>query len=779
MGNFGIGQAVRRVEDKRFLTGAGQYTDDINKPGQLYLHILHSPHAHADISSIDTTAAKAAPGVVGVLTQADLDALGIGDILNLAAPPHKDGRALEVPARPALARGRVRYVGEPVAAVVADTLANAKDAADLIEVDYKELPAVVDIADAAKPGAPLVHGTEAPGNVWTHWQLGDEAATKAAFEKAHKVVKIDLINNRIAPTAMEPRGALAEYDAATERYTLIQGSQGSHKLRDWFAKNILKVPLDKVRVISPDVGGAFGMKNFLFNEPIVAVVASKLYGKPIKWMADRAGSFLNDAHGRDQINHAELALDKDGMFLGLRVSSLGNVGAYLSQFGAAIPTMAGCAMLVGAYRTPAAYVDVRVMMTNTAPVDAYRGAGRPEAAYVMERLVDKASRELGIPAAELRRKNFIRPEDFPYKTALGHKYDSGRYAELMDAAYKRADVAGFETRRAAAKKNGKLRGLGISYYVEACAGGQGEQPHLKFDADGKLTIIIGTQDNGQGHRTVYAQIAADAFGIPIENIVVKQGDTDEVPTGVGTGGSRSIPVGGSAVRATLLKMIEHGKDIASNLLEASAQDIEFDAGAFKIAGTDRKVTLKDVIGASFDDAKRGDVKPGLYAAETYAPAGATFPNGCHICEVDVDAETGELEFVNYTIQDDLGYAMNPLLMEGQIFGGAVQGLGQCLFEHAVYDKETGQLMTGSFMDYTMPRAGNTPRFNYAYTEVPTPNNTLGIKGAGEAGTIGATPSVANAVIDALSAVGVTHIDMPMTGLKIWQAIQSAQSKSAA
>jgi len=545
------------------------------------------------------------------------------------------------------------------------------------------------------------------------------------------------------------------------------------------AKNILKIPVEKMRVISPDVGGAFGMKNFLFNEPVVCAVAAKLYGKPVKWTADRAGSFLNDAHGRDQVNHAELALDKDGMFLALRVSSLGNVGAYLSQFGAMIPTMAGCAMLVGAYRTPAAYVDVKVVMTHTAPTDAYRGAGRPEAAYVMERLVDKAARETGIPATELRRRNFIRPEEFPFKTALGHKYDSGRYAELMDKALVRADAAGFEARRAEAKKRGKLRGLGISYYVEACAGGQGEQPHLKFDQDGKLTIIIGTQDNGQGHRTVYAQIAADAFGIPIENIVVKQGDTDEVPTGLGTGGSRSIPVGGSAVRATVLKMIEQGKAVAANLLEAAAQDIAFEDGAFVIAGTDRKVGLSEVIKASFDAAKRGEAQPGLYAAEAYAPTGATFPNGCHVCEVEIDPETGELQFVNYTIEDDLGYAMNPLLMEGQILGGAVQGLGQCLFEHAVYDPESGQLMTGSFMDYTMPRADTTPRFNYAYTEVPTPNNALGIKGAGEAGTIGATPAVANAVIDALAPLGVTHIDMPMTALKIWQAIQSAAAKQAA
>lgn len=780
MGNFGLGQAVRRVEDKRFLTGTGQYTDDMNVEGQAYLAILHSPHAHADITTLNTDAAKAAPGVVGVLTQADLDALKIGDIPGLAMPPDMNGKKLVSPPRPTFARGRVRYVGEPVAAVVAETLAQAKDAVELIEVEYSELPVVADLKAAVADGAPVIHPTEAAGNVWTHWQLGDKAATEAAFAKAHKVISVDLINSRIAPTAMEPRAAIAQYDAKTERHTLIQGNQGSHKIRDWLAKIILKVPTEKVRVISPDVGGAFGMKNFLFNEPIMCVVAAKMFGRPIKWTADRAGSFLNDAHGRDQVNHAELALDKDGMFLGLRVSSLGNVGAYLSQFGAYIPTVAGCAMLTGAYKTPAAYVDVKVVFTNTTPVDAYRGAGRPEAAYVMERLVDKASRVLGIPAAELRRKNFIAPDAFPYKTALGHKYDSGRYAELMDAALKRADVNGFEARRAEAKKRGKLAGLGVCYYVEACAGGQGEQPHLKFDADGKLTIIIGTQDNGQGHRTVYAQIAADAFGIPIENITVKQGDTDEVPTGNGTGGSRSVPIGGSAVKQTVIKMIEHGKAVASNLLEAAAGDIEYDSsvagGAFKIAGTDRAVSLKNVIAETY---KTGGAPAGLYAAEDYAPSGATFPNGCHVCEIEIDEDTGVLEFKRYTIQDDLGYAMNPLLMEGQIFGGAVQGLGQCLFEHMVYDLDSGQMMTGSFMDYTMPRADNTPRFDYAYTEVPSPHNVLGMKGAGEAGTIGATPAVANAVIDALAPLGVTHIDMPMTALKIWEAIQSAKSAKAA
>jgi carbon-monoxide dehydrogenase large subunit len=778
MGNFGLGQSIRRLEDQRFLTGAGRYTDDISLPGQVYLYVLRSPHAHADIVSMDLDTARKAAGVVGVIGPQDTASLGLIPCAML--PPGPDGKTPDAPLRPALAQGRVRYVGEPVAAVVADSLANARDAAELIDIEYRELPAVATIADAAKPGAPVIFPDKAPGNLLVHWSVGDREATDAAFAKAHRIIKIDLVNNRIAPTAMEPRGALAEYDAKSDRMTLTQGSQGSHKLLDWLTKNIFKIPREKMRVISPDVGGAFGMKNFLFNEPILCLLAAKTWGKPVKWTADRTESFLNDAHGRDQLNHAELAVDKDGIFLGLRVSSYGNVGAYVSAFGAMIPTMAGCGMLTGAYRTPAAHVDVKVMVTNTTPTDAYRGAGRPESAYVMERLVDKASRELGIPAAELRRKNFIRHDEFPFKTALGHKYDSGRYAELMDAGLRRADAAGFEARRAQSKSQGKLRGLGVCYYVEACAGGAGEQPHLTFGKDGSLTIIIGTQDNGQGHRTAYAQIAADAFNIPIDRIIVKQGDTDEVPTGQGTGGSRSVPVGGSAVKHTILKMIEHGKGVAANLLEAAAVDVEFDNGAFKITGTDRKVALADVIKASYDDALRPDgQKPGLYAAENYNPTGATYPNGCHVSEIEIDPDTGVVEFLNYTIQDDLGYALNPLMMESQILGGAVQGLGQCLYELADFDRDTGQLLTASFMDYTMPRADNTPHFKFAYTEVPTPNNALGIKGAGEAGTIGATPSVANAVIDALAPLGITHIDMPMTPLKIWQAISAARAGAKA
>ncbi len=778
MGNFGVGQAIRRVEDQRFLTGMGQYTDDVNVAGQVYLYVLRSPHAHADLRKIDTGAAKGAPGVHAVLTGADLDAMGIGPIPCEAIPPGKDGQKGVTPRRPVLAVGKVRYVGEPVAAVLADTLANAKDAAELIDVDYAEQTAVSAMPAAIAQDAPQLHGSDAPGNMLVHWHLGDAAATEAAFAKAHKVVSIDLVNSRIAPTALEPRAALAEFDTKTQRYTLTQGSQGGHKLKDWLSRLIFKIPAEQIRVISPDVGGAFGMKNFLFNEPILCMIGAKQLGLPVKWTADRSESFLSDAHGRDQLNHATMALDKDGTFLAIRVSSLGNVGAYLSQFGAYIPTMAGCAMLCGAYKFQAAHVDVKVVFTNTAPLDAYRGAGRPEAAYLVERLVEKAAWEMNIPSIELRRRNLIRSEDFPYKTALGHTYDSGRYEELMDMALKRGDVAGLPARRAEAAKRGKLRGLGISYYVEACAGGGGEKPIVNFEPDGRLTVRIGTQSNGQGHETVYAQIAADGFGMPFDKVSVRQGDTDDIPQGGGTGGSRSIPVGGSAIKHNILKMIEQGKSIAADLLEAAAVDIEFADGAFKIAGTDRSVALKDVVAASFDDKKRPDgVEAGLRMSENWNPSGATFPNGCHVCEVDVDADTGEVDFVRYTIQDDLGVAVNPLTMAGQIYGGAVQGLGQAMFEEAIYD-ESGQLLTGSFMDYCMPRADNTPSFDFAYTEVPTPRNALGAKGAGEAGTIGATPAVTNAVIDALRPLGITHLDMPLTPLKIWQAIDAAKTKAA-
>ncbi len=778
MGQFGVGQSIRRVEDARFLTGTGRYTDDISIAGQLYLYVLRATHAHAALTALDTAAAKAAPGVLAVLTAADLDALKVGAMPIEGIPRAADGSKPTPPLRPVLAKGRVRYVGEPIAAIVAETLAQAKDAAELIDVGYRDLPVYARAGEAAKAGATAIH-PEAPGNVLLHWRTGDGAKTEAAFAKAHKIVAIDLINNRLSPTALEPRGAIGEYDAATDRYTLTQGCQGVHKIRDWIVDGkVLDIAPGHLRVICPDVGGGFGMRYFLYNEPVLCLLAAKVLGRPVKWIADRSESFLADTHGRDQVNHAELALDRDGTFLGIRVASLGNVGAYLSQFGAFVQTMAGCGMLCGAYRIPAAVVDVKLVMTNTAPVDAYRGAGRPEAAYLVERLVEKAALEIGISSVELRRRNFIRPAEFPYKTALGPIYDTGRYEELMDAALRRADIAGLKDRRAAAKKRGVLRGAGIAYYVEACAGGNGEQPQLRFDKDGRLTILIGTQNNGQGHETVYAQIAAAAFNIPIGMITVRQGDSDAIPTGFGTGGSRSVPVGGSAVMHNVVKMIDHGKLLSAELLEVAAVDVEFAAGKFRVAGTDRSVSLADVIAASYTDRKRPlGVEPGLYSSEDYAPSGATFPNGCHICEVEIDEATGALRIVNYTIQDDLGHAMNPLLMEGQIVGGAVQGIGQALFEGAIYDA-AGQLVTGSFMDYAMPRADNSPDFAFAYTEVPTPRNALGIKGAGEAGTIGATPAAANAVLNALGPLGITHLDMPLTPLKIWQAIEAAKSQAA-
>ncbi|MEQ9109881.1 MAG: xanthine dehydrogenase family protein molybdopterin-binding subunit [Rhodospirillaceae bacterium] len=781
MGKFGMGQSIRRIEDHRFVTGTGQYTDDVNRENQAWLAVLRSPYAHAKVSSIDTSAAKAADGVLGVYTNADLDAAGFTGMPADTIPPGPDGKAPEAPHRPILAKDRVRYVGEPVAIVVAETLALARDASELIEVEYNELPVVADMTSALADGAqPLFDSVK--GNLLVHWSMGNKDATEAAFAKADKIISIDLVNNRIAPTAIEPRGALAEYDSTTDRYTLTTGSQGSHKLRQWITgkngKAATGIPADKLRVICPDVGGGFGMKNFLFNEPLAALFATKAVGRPVKWTGDRTESFLNDTHGRDQLNHADLALTNDGKFLAIRVSSLGNIGAYVSQFGAMIPTMAGCGMLCGCYDLEAAHVDVKVTMTNTTPVDAYRGAGRPEAAYVVERLVDKAARELGIASDELRRRNFIKPESFPYKTPLGMNYDSGEYAKLMELAQKRADWAGFETRRAEAANRGKLRGLGMSYYIEACGGGPTEYARLSVDENGKVLVQSGSQNNGQGQETTFSQLAADTLGIEMDDVEIRMGDTDDVPQGMGTGGSRALAAGGSGLVTTIEAMIENGKKVAANLLEAAEVDLEFADGAFTIAGTDRSASLADVAKASFDDSLRPDgVEPGLVTTVEASANGATFPNGCHLCEIEIDRDTGEIEFINYVIEDDIGLILNPMMLEGQIVGGAGQGLGQALYEETVYD-ESGQLVNGSFMDYIMPRADNMPPFDFHYTEVRSPSNRLGVKGAGEAGTIGATPAVANAVIDALAPLGASDIDMPMTPLKIWQAIQRATAKAA-
>lgn len=781
MGKFGMGQPIRRIEDHRFVTGTGLYTDDVNRPNQAWMAVLRSPHAHATITGIETDDAKAADGVLGVYTNSDLEVAGFTGLPFDSCPPGPDGKVPAVPDRPILAKDKVRYVGEPVAVVVADTLAQARDAAELIMVDYDELSAVADMSAALADGAPQIFDSVS-GNLLVHWSMGDKDATEAAFAKADKVISIDLINNRIAPTALEPRGALAEYDSETGRYTLTTGSQGSHKLREWITgKNGRKaadIPVENLRVICPDVGGGFGMKNFLFNEPLAALFATKVVGRPVKWTGDRTESFLNDTHGRDQINHAELATTNDGKFIAIRVSSLGNVGAYVSQFGAMIPTMAGCGMLCGCYDLEAAHVDVKVTMTNTTPVDAYRGAGRPEAAYVVERLVDKAARTLGIAPDEIRRRNFIAPEKFPHKTPLGMPYDSGEYAKLMAMAMERADWAGFEDRRKSSSAEGKLRGLGMSYYIEACGGGPTEYAQVSVDENGKVLVKSGSQNNGQGQETTFSQLAADTLGIEMDDVEIRMGDTDDIEKGSGTGGSRALAAGGSGVVDTIEAFLENGKKVAANLLEAAEVDLEYADGSFRIAGTDRTASLAEVAKASFNDSLRPEsVEPGLVTSVEQTPNSPTFPNGCHLCEIEIDQATGAIEFKNYVIEDDIGRILNPLMLTSQIMGGCGQGIGQALYEESMYD-ESGQLVNGSFMDYTMPRADNVPMFDFHYTEVPSPSNRLGVKGAGEAGTIGSTPAVANAVIDALAPLGILEIDMPLTPLKIWQAIQNANAKAA-
>ena len=778
MGKFGMGQPIRRVEDKRFLTGSGQFTDDLNLPNQAYMAVLRSPHAHAILKSIDITEAAVCTGVLGIFTNSDLEAAGFTGIPHDIVPPASDGTQANVPHRPVLAKDKVRYVGEPIAIVVAETKLEALDGAELIDVDYEELPAVSSLKQALLDDSPVLFA-ENTNNLLVNWSMGDKEATDKVFEAADQIISIDLTNNRIAPTALEPRAAIAEYNPATSQYTLTTGSQGSHKLKEWITgkngKRAANIEPDNLRVVCPDVGGGFGMKNFLFNEPLAALFATKIIERPVKWTGDRTESFLNDTHGRDQQNHGEIAITNDGKFLGVRICSIGNVGAYVSQFGAMIPTMAGCGMLCGCYQLEAAHVEVKVVMTNTTPVDAYRGAGRPEAAYLIERLTNKVASHLGVSQDSIRRKNFIKPEQFPHTTPLGMTYDSGEYESLMDKAIKRSNWADFESKRIESLKQGKLRGIGMSYYIEACGGGPTEFTSLFINKNGKLIIKSGSQNNGQGQETTFAQLAADTLNIEMDKIDILMGDTSTIPSGMGTGGSRALAAGGSAIISTAENLINNGKKTASNLMEAAEIDIDYVEGRFQIAGTDRSSSLVDVAKASFDDKIRPkDVEPGLLTTSEQIANQATFPNGCHICEIEIDKETGEIDIISYVIEDDIGRILNPLMLEGQILGGAVQGLGQALYEEAIYDKD-GQLVNGSFMDYVLPRADNAPDFDFHYTEVPSPSNRIGAKGAGEAGTIGSTPAVANAVINALSFVGVSDIEMPMSAFKIWRAIQHAKA----
>ncbi len=774
MAKFGIGQPVLRTEDKRFITGTGRYTDDINLDGQVYVSFVRSPYAHAEITAIDITDARAADGVLGVLTGQDLLDGGVGDLPCNAPIPNRDNSSMVMTSHPALARGRVRHVGDPVVAVIAETPLQAKDAAELVMIDYAELPANADTARALAPDAPQIWD-QVPRNLACDWEIGNEAAVDAAFADADRVVEVDLINQRVVVNSMEPRMAIGAIDDQG-RYTLYTSSQGVHSLRGLIAERVFKVEPSQVHVITPDVGGGFGMKIFLYAEYVVALYAARRFGRPVKWTSERTEAFMSDSQGRDHVTKAKVALDADGRFLALKVHTIANLGAYLSTFGPFIPTAAGTQMLAGVYATPAIYAHVEAVYTNTVPVDAYRGAGRPEANYVMERVVNAVAIELGLSQDEIRRRNFIKPDQMPFKSALGHTYDSGDFEATMEKAMAMADYAGGEARKAQARARGKLYGLGMAYYIEACAGGNPETSRIEFDQDGaRVRLLIGTQNNGQGHETAYAQIIAENLGIPFENVQVVQGDSDLIATGGGTGGSRSVPVGGAATEAAAHAVIEKGKRIAGEMLEAAAGDIEFDDGTFAIAGTDRAVGIMQVAA----EARKGtgladDEDHSLDASGTFQPPSATFPNGCHICEVEIDEDTGRVRIEKYSIVDDFGQVINPQMLLGQVHGGTVQGLGQALLENTIYDTESGQLTTGSFMDYCMPRADDTPFIAFDMNNVPCTTNPLGLKGAGEAGAIGAPPAIINAVIDALRPFGITSIDMPATPERVWRAIQNAK-----
>ncbi len=779
MMKFGIGQPVRRVEDLRLLTGAGRYADDINLPRQAYAYFLRSPHAHAEIRSIDASAARKSPGVLGVVLGEDLAAAKIGDVPCTAPVVNRDGTTCPIPPRPAIARARVRFVGEIVALVVAETIEQAKDAAETIAIEYSPLPAVVDPREALAAAAPQIWDF-ARANVVFDWIKGDAAKTKAAFAKAHRVIKVDLINNRVVPSSIETRGAIGDYSPVDGRYTLYCSSQGGHSIRKLLAGDIFKISPSKFRIVTGDVGGAFGMKLFTYPEYVAVLFAARALKRPVKWIGDRSEAFLADTHGRDHVTHAELALDKEARFIGFHVRTTANLGAYLSNYGPFIPTDAGAAMLAGVYTTPAIFVEVKGVYTNTAPLDAYRGAGRPEANFVVERVVDAAARELNLAPDELRRRNFIPPSAMPYATALGATYDSGDFARNMSDAMKNADWAGFADRRAEAAKRGMLRGIGMATYIEACGGGPDESAHIRFDPAGGVTVFVGNQNNGQGHETAYTQLVAERLGVAFEQIRVVQGDTDQMVYGNLTGGSRALSVGGTAVIGAAERVIVKGKQLAAHLLEAAEGDIEFKDGRFTIAGTDRAKTIVEVAKASFDMANLPQtLAPGLEGSANFLSAASTYPNGCHIVEVEIDPSTGVAKIVRYTVVDDFGRVINPMMLAGQVHGGAVQGIGQALYEGCVYDKQSGQLVTGSFMDYCLPRADNVPSFEFAYNEIPCSANPLGVKGAGEAGAIGAPPSVINAIVDALSPLGIRHIDMPATPEKIWRAIEVARARQAA
>ena len=778
-----IGKSVERREDYRFLTGNGQYTDDITLPGQTFAAFLRSPHAHARIRAIDTAAAQAAPGVLAVFTGKDVagvNGLPCGWLINSI-----DGTPMKEPKHPIIAEHKVLHVGDQVALVVAETLAQAKAALNLIEVDYEVLPAVADTATAAG-NATAVHDI-APDNVCYTWALGDKAGVDAAFAKAAHVTRLEFVNNRLVPNAMEPRAANAVYSKADDSYTLYVASQNPHVERLLMTAFVLGLPEHKVRVIAPDVGGGFGSKIYLYAEETALVWAARKVGRPIKWTAERSESFITDAHGRDHVTVAELAMDGNGKFLALREHTTANLGAYLSTFSSCIPTILHSTLLAGQYTTPVIYSEIKAVFTNTVPVDAYRGAGRPEATYLLERLVDTAARELKLDPVELRRRNFIR--SFPYQTPVALMYDTGDYDATLDRAVELADVAGFAARRAESERKGLRRGLGYAAYIEACgiapsniAGALGaraglfEAGEVRVHPTGKVTVFTGSHSHGQGHETTFAQVVADKLGIDIEDVDIQHGDTGKTLFGMGTYGSRSLSVGGTAIVKALDKVVAKGKKIAAHLLEAADADIEFANGEFRVAGTDRKKSFAEVALTAYvpHNFPLDKLEPGLNENAFYDPTNFTFPAGTYVCEVEVDPATGAVRIDRFSACDDFGNVVNPMIVEGQVHGGLAQGIGQALTEGCVYN-EDGQLVTGTYMDYAMPRADDLPHFVVETAKgTPCTHNPLGVKGCGEAGAIGSTPAVINAIVDALAPLGVRDIAMPATPYSVWKAIQAAQ-----
>ena len=765
MTKFGVAQSVRRVEDPRLLLGLGRYTDDIAVSGEAHGIVLRSPHAAAKLLSIDTTAAKACPGVLGVYTGADLTADGIGGVPCAIPLKNSDGsKRADVP-HPALAIDAVHHVGDPVAFVVAETAQAARDGAEAIVIDYDILPSVTDLAVAMDEGQPLVWPA-VKNNVVFDWDVGDKTKVAELFAQAAHITRLTVVNNRVVVNSMEARAALAEYDAEAAKWTLTTNTQGGWGIKTMLATAVFHVEPEKFRVVTPDVGGGFGMKLFLYSEHVLVCYAARKLGRPVKWTSERSEAFISDSHGRDNITQGELAVDKDGKLLAMRTRNVAGMGAYLSNYAPFIPTGAGTKVLASVYDFKAIHAQVIGVFTHTVPVDAYRGAGRPESNYLVERLIDTAAVELGIDRIDFRRRNMVQPSAMPYTTAMKQVYDSGDFGRVLDAALEKMDWAGFEGRRAASERKGRKRGIGMAYYLEATGGADSERAEMRFSPDGFLDVFVGTQSTGQGHETAYVQLTADQLGIDGDKIRIRQGDTDTIPTGGGTGGARSLYSEGQAILVTAASVIEKGKQAASEALEAAVADIVFEAGRFSVVGTDRGMDILQL-------AVHQHGKPGatmLDAAEIAAIGAHTFPNGCHMAEVEVDPDTGSIQVMRYIVCDDVGKAVNPMIVRGQVHGGVAQGFGQATMERTAYDSSSGQLLSGSLMDYALPRASDLPDIEVDLIEVPCLSNPLGVKGAGEAGAVGSPPAMINALVDALNGKA---LDMPATPERVWAALRAA------